>query len=254
MEHVTSRANPLIGHIRKLNASRAYRRETGEYCCEGPKLLDEALRWGARVTAVITDGRAPLPSGLPAHARQVTVPADLLRAAAATESPQGVLFLCAMPSLAPPDVLTGAHYLVLDGLQDPGNVGTVWRTADAFGADGLFLLRRCADPFSPKTVRATMGAVFRLPVWETDLPGLKRLLDLASIPLCAAALHQDAEDVRTAPLTPAAVLIGSEGRGVSPEALTCSDRLLKIPMRDRCESLNAAVAASVVLWEMMRRS
>lgn len=253
MEHITSRANPLIMHLRRLNASRAYRRKTGEFCCEGPKLLDEALRWGARITAVVSDGSAALPDPLPERARNVTVPADLLRAVSSTESPQGVLFLCTQPPLSPPDILTGARYLVLDGLQDPGNVGTIWRTADAFGADGMFLIHHCADPFSPKTVRATMGAVFRLPVWETGLTQLTRLLKAAGIPLFAAALGPEAADIRKQILAPAAVLIGSEGSGISPDALAFSEKLIKIPMTDRCESLNAAVAASVVLWEMMKR-
>lgn len=254
MEHITSRSNPLISHIRRLNTSRAYRRETGEFCCEGPKLLGEALRWGAGITAVVSDGSVPLPEALPESVRLVTVPEDLLRAAASTESPQGVLFLCTQPSLTPPEALNGSRYLALDGLQDPGNVGTIWRTADAFGADGLFLIHHCADPFSPKTVRATMGAVFRLPVWEADLSDLIRLLKSASIQLVAAALGPGAADIREKSLAPAAVLIGSEGSGVSPEALAVSESFVKIPMTDRCESLNAAVAASVVLWEMIKRA
>lgn len=86
------------------------------------------------------------------------------------ESPQGALFLCRMWDTAPPPRLEGGRYLVLDGLQDPGNVGTIWRTADALEADGLLLVHGCADPFGPKVVRATMGACFRLPVWETG-PG-----------------------------------------------------------------------------------
>ena len=158
VEHITSRQNPLVGHIRRLNASRAYRRERGEFVCDGPKLLAEALRWGAEITAVVAEeGRSvPCPPG----AREVSVPPELLKSLSTTETPQGVLFLCRAPDLSAPDKLTGTRYLVLDGVQDPGNVGTVWRTADAFGADGLILLPGCADPFSPKTVRATMGGLF----------------------------------------------------------------------------------------------
>lgn len=141
---------------------------------------------------------------------------------------------------------------MLDGLQDPGNVGTVWRTADAFGAAGLFLIDGCADPFSPKTIRSTMGACFRLPVWETGWERLKPLLDAAGIPLYATALRSDTEDVRGAALGRAAVIIGSEGRGVSRQALEMCEKTLKIPMRERCESLNAAAAAAVVLWEGWR--
>ena len=141
---------------------------------------------------------------------------------------------------------------MLDGVQDPGNVGTIWRTADAFGAAGLVLLPGCADPFSPKTVRASMGACFRLPVWEAGLDELDAALRRAGVPLYATALREDTEDVRSAALAGAAVIIGSEGRGVSRQALERCQKTLKIPMRERCESLNAAVAAAVVLWEMAR--
>ena len=131
-------------------------------------------------------------------------------------------------------------------------MGTVWRTADAFGADGLILLPGCAEPFSPKTVRSTMGACFRLPVWETGLEELTALLAGADLPLYATALREDTADLRSADLSRAAVVIGSEGRGVSQAVLDACALTLKIPMRDRCESLNAAVAASVVLWEGWR--
>ena len=136
--------------------------------------------------------------------------------------------------------------------QDPGNVGTIWRTADAFGADGLILLPGCADPFSPKTVRATMGACFRLPAWETTLEELVPALEALGLPLYATALREDTDDVRRTDLSRCAVVIGSEGRGVSQTVLDHCAGTLKIPMRQRCESLNAAVAASVVLWEMAR--
>lgn len=252
MEYITSRSNQLVTHIRKLNSSRAYRRHTGQFFCEGVKMLEEALRWGARVETVLTNGETALPETIEAHTRLVGVPKDLLCALAATEHPQDLLFLCRLPPLTLPERLTGVRYLVLDGLQDPGNLGTIWRTADAFGADGLFLIHHCADPYAPKTVRATMGAVFRLPVWEAELHEIKGLLDEASIPLCATALRGDALDIRDRSLSPAAVIIGSEGRGVSDEALSLSERMFRIPMTGKCESLNAGVAASIILWEMYR--
>ena len=124
--------------------------------------------------------------------------------------------------------------------------------ADAFGADGLVLVHSCADPWSPKTVRATMGACFRLPVWEADLHTLQARLDEGGVPLYATALREDTEDLRAQDLRRCAVVIGSEGRGVSEETLALCGKTLKIPMRTRCESLNAAVAGAVVLWEMAR--
>ena len=128
-------------------------------------------------------------------------------------------------------------------------MGTLWRTADAFGADGLLLLPGCADPWNPKTVRATMGACFRLPLWETELEPLAQRLEAAALPLYAAALGPDTADLRQADLRRAAVVIGSEGQGVSEAVLARCQGRLKIPMRERCESLNAAAAGAVVREE-----
>ena len=250
-EIVTSRANPLLARVRKLNSRRAFRRAEGAFAAEGPKLLGEALRWGGELEAVICAAGVPLPE-LPAQVRVAEVGDALLASIADTQSPQGIVFICKGKSLTVPDRLAGRRYLLLDGVQDPGNVGTIWRTADAFGADGLILCGGCADPWSPKTVRATMGAVFRLPVYECSLEEAAGRLAQAGVPLYAAALREDTVDVRAVPLDRAAVVIGSEGRGVSQEALERCWKTVKIPMRDRCESLNAAVAASVALWEMAR--
>ena len=131
-------------------------------------------------------------------------------------------------------------------------MGTIWRTADAFGADGLILGPGCADPWSPKTVRSTMGAAFRLPVYEEELGAAAEKLSVAGLPLYAAALGDPCQDVRQMDLSCCAVVIGSEGHGVSRQALELCRGTLRIPMTARCESLNAAVAAAVVLWEMGR--
>ena len=241
MEHITSRQNALMTHIRKLNASRAYRRASGEYLCDGVKLLEEALRWNA-----------PLKTVVPSGVRAVQVPADVMRSISPMETPQGALFTVRLPDTALPETLSGAHYLVLDGVQDPGNVGTILRTADAFDCDGVFLVNACADPYSPKTARATMGAVFRRDVYQCTADELCALLQKSNLPLYGTALRNDTVSLRDAELSRAAVAIGSEGRGLSAEILSKCEKTIKIPMSLRCESLNAAVAASVVLWEMYR--
>lgn len=251
-ELITSRQNPLIAEIRKLGADRGLRRETGRFLCEGVKLVAEAIRWHAVLETLVVAAGTALPADCPPEIRIVAVPPALFKTISHVETPQGVLAVCRTPDLTPPDKLRPGRYLVLDGLQDPGNIGTIWRTADAFGGDGLFLVGNCADPFSPKTIRATMGAAFRLPVWETDLETLRVQLAGAGVPLFATALRADTIDVREIALNPAAVIIGSEGKGVSDSALLLCEKTLKIPMAQRCESLNAAVAASVILWEMYR--
>ena len=250
-EIISSRSNPLVSRLRKLNARRAVRREEGVFVGEGPKLLGEAVRWQVPLEAVIYATGTQLPA-LPDSVRMVEVPDSLLQAVVQTQTPQGVVFIGQTPPMELPKKLTGSRYLILDGVQDPGNVGTIWRTADAFGADGLILCQGCADPWGPKTVRATMGAAFRLPVWETTLEEAAARLREADIPLYATALREDTRDVRELPLGRSGVIIGSEGQGVSQLALELCRQTVKIPMLERCESLNAAVAASVVLWEMAR--
>ena len=251
MERITSRTNPLMTHVRKLAGSASYRRKSGEFLCDGYKLLREARLWDAAVTTIIFSDEVEAPEA-DAKTRLVQVPADVMKSIAPSETPQGVLFLCKMAQTPLPERLEGKHYVVLDGVQDPGNVGTILRTADAFDCDGMFLTEGCADLYSAKTVRATMGAVFRRPVWRCTAAELKALLAASEIPLYGAALRADTVDARSVDYSRAAVAIGSEGRGLSEEMLSLCDKTIRLPMSERCESLNAAVAASVLLWEMYR--
>lgn len=251
MEIITSRTNPLCTHLRKLAASASYRRKTGEFLCDSPKLLEEALLWHGELHTVICTEGAALPP-LPAGVRQVSVPPDVMKSVSPAETPQGTLAVCGLKRPELPERLPGRRYVVLDGVQDPGNVGTILRTADAFHADGLFLVNACADLYSPKTVRATMGAVFRCPVWSCGVEQLRELLSTSGLVLYGAALRADTVDVRQADYRRCAVAIGSEGRGLSPEVLAVCDRSVRIPMSEHCESLNAAAAAAVLLWEAAR--
>ena len=141
---------------------------------------------------------------------------------------------------------------MLEGVQDPGNVGTVIRTANALGMDAVALTGACADLYSPKTVRAAMGALFRQPVLTCTTDELMQLLHARGLKLYGAALTDAAQDLRHVPLSPAAVAIGSEGRGLSAQLLAQCDGQIIIPMQPGAESLNAAVAAAVVMWEIAR--
>ena len=252
MERITSRNNPLAAHARKLAASAPYSRSAGEFVCDGFKLLREALAHGVDVRAVLCADGAELPP-LPPHVRTVSVPPDIMDAVSPSKTPQGVLCVCAIPERPLPESLGGRCYLVLDGVQDPGNVGAMLRTADAFGADGVFLLNGCAGLWRPKTLRATMGAAFRVPAWTCAAAELKTLLRRSALPLYGAALRPDAQDVRDMDFTRFAVAIGSEGNGLSEEVLSMCGGAFKIPMREHCESLNASIAAAVILWEAARR-
>ena len=250
-EIITSRQNPLMTHLRKLASSRSYRKKSGEYLCDGTKLLAEALKWGAEVKTAVFFEEVDIPP-LPDGVRAVRVSEELMRSVSPMETPQGALFTVALPEVQLPETLSGKHYLVLDGVQDPGNVGTILRTADAFDCDGVFLVNACADLYNPKTARATMGAIFRREAYTVTAEELFALLRKSGVPLYGTALRDDTVPLAEADLARAAVAIGSEGRGLSQQALDECAKTLKIPMNPRCESLNAAIAATVVLWEMYR--
>ena len=250
-ERITSRSNPLIKHLRLLASSGTYRRQQGQFLCDSPKLLEEALRWEAGVETVVYTAGAPLPP-LPVPVRALEVTEEVMAAASPAKTPQGVLCVCALPQPALPPQLDGRRYVALDGVQDPGNVGTVLRTADAFECDGLLLLPGCADPYGPKAVRASMGAVFRRRVWSCGVEELEALLRAGGLRLYGAALRSDTVDVRSLDYDRCVIAIGSEGRGLSPRVLELCDAAVRIPMSERCESLNAAAAAAVLLWEAYR--
>lgn len=250
-ERITSRTNPLMTHIRKLASSRTYRYEAGEFLGDGTKLLGEAIRWGAALTAVVHTPEAALPA-LPGAVRVVEVPGDVMRSISPMEAPQGVLFLARTPDRQLPEGLPEGRYLALEGVQDPGNIGTIVRTADAFGASGVFLLPGCADLYNHKTVRSSMGAVFRLPVWGCTLQALRTLAERSGIPLLGTALRDDTADIRKVDLGKSVILLGSEGKGLSREALEVCKETVRIPMEERCESLNVAAAAAALLWEGYR--
>ncbi len=249
VETITSRHNTLLTHLRKLASSRAYRDECGEYLGDGVKLLDEAIRWNAPLRTVVVTENVELPD-LPEDVRAVRVGGELMRSVSPAETPQGALFTARMERSPLPERLDGERYLVLDGVQDPGNVGTILRTADAFDCDGVLLVNACADLYNPKTVRATMGAIFRQRVWTCAADELASVLRRSDIRLFGAALRGDTVPLPDADLDRAAVAIGSEGRGLSARLLELCDQTVRIPMSPRCESLNAAAAATVMLWEM----
>jgi TrmH family RNA methyltransferase len=142
--------------------------------------------------------------------------------------------------------------LILDGIQDPGNLGTILRTADALDVP-VVLLEGCADPYSHKVVRSSMGAVLRVQPVQASWQEVKNACAAANIPVGVTALSDRAKDLRCSALRSMAVVIGSEGRGVRPEILGSADAELIIPMNPHCESLNAAVAATIVMWEMTKR-
>ena len=243
MEKITSRENAKVKYACRLASSGAFRRAEGRFLAEGRKLCPELCRGAELETLFCTESaleKCPELSELPGeHYLVEDHVADKL---ADVGTHQGVF---------------GGRYLALERVQDPGNVGTLLRSAAAFGFDGVLLSDGCASVFAPKTLRASMGAAVRIPVIEAGkMPEAIALLREKGITCLAAALYQ------SQPLSAAAssypdgvcVVIGSEGQGLTDETIAACTGTVRIPMTDRVESLNAGIAGSILLWHFREES
>ena len=246
LEHITSLKNPKVTTWKSLK-DRKGRRETGCFLVEGRKMVEEALASAFPVEAVLVDDARldefTLPAGIPAY----SMPGHVLAAVCDTKTPQGIAAIVRMAEVP----LAGKRLVAMDGVQDPGNVGTIIRTADAAGFDGVILSAQCADVFSPKVLRATMGSVFRMGIRVTDdLPGL--LANMVQEGASVLSSQLDGEPFyQRSPLNERFVLvIGSEGNGVTDEVKAVATHKVKLPMRGGAESLNAAVAAGIMMYEL----
>ncbi len=256
---ITSAHNPKIQRVRALIQKRAERDGQAAFVVEGVRLAEEALTagWVAQLVlyaaGLSARGEALLPRFALAGAEVEEVPQALLESISGTEASQGILVVMAQRSLpwpARPDFL-----LVADGLRDPGNLGTLMRTAEAAGVQGVILTPGSVDVFSPKVVRSAMGAHFRLPTgiktWDEIGATCHAIPDPLRIYLsdaeCGQPLWQT--DMRS----PVALVIGAEAEGVSEQAARHADGYIRIPMPGRSESLNAAIAAGVFLFEVVRQ-
>ena len=250
MDRITSAKNPLIQDMKALN-QRKGRVEQGRFLVEGEKMIREALSCGLTIRDVLTlEAHVRFASTL--DARVFVVPEGLLQSVCDTKSPQGI---CASFDQPVPLPLENApdRVVALDGLQDPGNLGTIWRTADAAGFGGLLLGPGCADPLSPKVQRSAMGSGFRLPFMiSEDLPRALEGMKAAGWTVIAADLHGMSFYSRPDPGKRFVLVIGNEARGISDATRLAADMLLKLPMRGGAESLNAAVAAGIMMYELTK--
>ena len=249
---IESRQNPKVKQALAL-FERKKRLQSGLFVFEGYKLAQEALRSGIKVERVFAC-REELLAELPQETEGILVPRELLTAMSGGVGGYDALSVAQIPQ---PKALPAEPSLLLlaEGLQDPGNLGTALRTAEAMGLDGA-VLAGCADLWNSKTVRASMGSVFRVPCLQTeDLPAQIRELRRQGITVYAAALHEPRDLILGKdPLAlPCAVAIGNEGRGLTPQTVEACDACVRIPMAPPTESLNAAAAAAMLMWEMRRR-
>ena len=253
MEIISSRKNANVRFLRELLREKQTRDERGIFAVEGDHLCGELVRAGFKITCAAYTEKAAVKypetvAMLAEKADTVTVITDeLSEYISDTKSPQG-LFAAAEIQCCQAFGENANKIIVLDGVQDPGNVGTVIRTAEALGMDGAVLVNGCADIRSPKTLRASMGSAFRLPVITADAEALPKLL--SGFAVYGAMLDDTAErlgEVKFPEKT--AVVIGSEGAGISPEIAELCVEKIYIPIKG-AESLNAAVAAALIMWEM----
>lgn len=246
MERITSRQNATVKRLRALAKDKDLRYEYGEFVCDGEKLFEEALREGVQITAVLAnDAFADKISGLPENICFVA-PDDVLDSITTLKSAQSVIFSCRMKELPGKDI---SRAILLDRLQDTGNIGTIIRTADAFGIDAVFC-DGTADVYNPKTIRSAMGSIFRVPViresFETFIPRLRA----EGKKIFCSELYGDVKPISERDLHDSFMVIGNEGNGVRPEISALCDGSVIIPMPGSAESLNAAVAAAIFMYEM----
>ena len=247
-EHITSLKNAKVTTWKSLK-DRKGRKETDCFLVEGRKMVEEALASAFPVDAILVDADRAAEFSLPSHIPVFTMPSHVLAAVCDTKTPQGIAAVVRMADVQ----LTGSRLVAMDGVQDPGNVGTIIRTADAAGFDGVILSTQCADVFSPKVLRATMGSIFRMGIRVTDdLPGV--LAQMVKEGASVLSSQLDGEPFyQHSPLNERFVLvIGSEGNGVTDEVKAVATHKVKLPMRGGAESLNAAVAAGIMMYELTR--
>lgn len=260
LRRIEGRHNALVKELRK---AFAYGETTADgYCAiEGMHILEEAIRSGLKFRAVFfSHGAEPRAARLlpqiGAHVETVLLPDKLFADTVPSETPQGVAGLVRCKTFTAEDVLAkfqAGPLLAIAGVQDPGNLGTILRSAEAFGAGGVLLGEGTVSPFNSKVVRASAGSVFRLPITKTKLLEMLPQLRAHGLRLIATSSHKGTP-LPAATLTgPLAIFIGSEGAGLSRDVLAGMDEVVAIPHTPRVESLNAGVAASIVLYEAARQ-
>ncbi|MDD6175811.1 MAG: RNA methyltransferase [Firmicutes bacterium] len=262
MQRITSRENPMIKNVSALMLSSRERRTQRLFVAEGERLCGDAAKSGAEIVhAFFTDSACKKYPQVCELIRQkaqnsLLISEELAQKIADTKTPQGIFCVCRMLDKTADLVHINKNnrFVVLENLQDPSNMGAVFRSAEAFGLDGVILAGACCDVYAPKAVRAGMGAVFRMPLFLMPSGAeAAKLLNRNGIRTAAAVVGRTALPPAHARLgAGCAVFIGNEGNGLSQECIQECQTLVTIPMTGRAESLNAAVAAGILIWEMIR--
>ena len=254
---ITSTHNPKIQWVRLLQSRPKERRQAQAFIVEGVRLAEEALAagWGAQLVLYTREagerGQAVVAGFAAQGAAVEEVAPQVLLAASDTQTPQGLLAVLPQRPLELPEALDFAF--IPDGVRDPGNLGAMLRTAAAAGVGAVFLPPGTADPYAPKVVRAGMGAHFRLPVRQQTWEEIRAHLHAASLRIFLAAAGAGKPYTQADFRSPLALIIGGEAEGAGPEAHSLAEARVHIPMPGGIESLNAAAAAAVLLFEVVRQ-
>jgi RNA methyltransferase, TrmH family len=260
LRRIEGRHNTLVKELRRAFA-RAELTPDGYCAIEGLRILEEAIRSGLRFRAVFFNETAAvraerLLSQLGAQVETLVLPDKLFASIVPSDSPQGVAALARWKEFSLEDVLAKSQsgpMLAIAGVQDPGNLGTILRSAEAFGAGGIVLGEGTVSPFNPKVVRASAGSVFRLPLARAKLSEALDQMKELSLRLVATASHKGTPLDQAKLSMPLAIFVGSEGAGVSRDLIKAMDEVVAIPQAPQVDSLNVGVAASIVLYEVARQ-
>lgn len=260
MQVITSKDNEIVKNIKKLKEKK-YRDQTGQYIIEGIKLVKEAIEEKANIQKIVLcedcENDGTIEKALMYEIAKydcIYVSKKVFDSITDVNTPQGILAIIKRKALGEQEISYKEDLIVvLDGIQDPGNLGTILRTVDSVGLSQIVLSEKTADPYNPKVVRSTMGAIFRLNIIQSNniIEDLKKIKK-NRFKLLATSL-ENSESIYNIDLNRKAIIIGNEANGVSKEVFDIVDEKTKIPMLGKTESLNAAVATGVILYEYVRR-
>lgn len=259
MQVISSKDNELIKHIKKLK-DKKYRDESNEYIIEGVKLIEEAVKENAKIKKIIicedTTRTYEIPTNIMLEIAKyecVYVTDKIFNSITQVTNPQGIMAIIEKNSNDAEIDFTQDIIVALDDVQDPGNLGTILRTVDSIGLNQIIVSKETADAFNPKVVRSTMGAIFRVKIIETeDLKETIKIIKKHHFKLMVTSL-QTRNSIYDIEFKKKIIVIGNEANGVSKEIQDMADEKAKIPMLGKTESLNASVAAGIVMYEYVRQ-
>lgn len=249
MKRIESTQNALVKHWKKLVTSKKDRDKSEEFIVEGFHLVEEALKSQGAILHLIVKEDIEIPEGWNTeNVQMIEVTKAVAKELVETEQSQGIFAHCRQPEYSEGLSDNWKKYLFIDAVQDPGNIGTMIRTADAAGIDAVILGKGCADPYNPKTVRSAQGSHFHIPVIKGELGDWIAKIKTADIKIIGTGLENAVNHYHVGPLKEFALIVGNEGSGVAAEYLSTADEVVKIPLYGRAESLNVAIAAGILLY------